>query len=330
MAKQKGRARPPPCRLLPAVQELLQHSPCSHAQLTAVLATATATATLPQPQAVPCRPGGHHEQGPRAFCSLRHSHLFFFSQTVITLRIRKQPTKAYCLLCLNSYRGTNERQPFPGASWRNQGGDPSVPTQEKAPLRPAAWAQCTGHWRWAEPLPHTKKCLRTARLPAWKPSPLPQITALTSPILMKMILLPGEYGPNKTYSKDFSIYFLRYWYLKCAKTPSQHTKERNWVNVNHKTTSAQGWCTGCNLQMCQSQIQAREEPSTSQHISSSQLSSRKGCSVLLSPSLHSTDIKSCRAAFCRSWDLHRLCISSEINYNSVPTGILILTSFSKR
>lgn len=80
MAKQKGRARPSPCRLLPPVQELLQHSPCSHAQLTAVLATATATATatLPQPQAVPCRPGGHHEQGLRAFCSLRHSHLFFF------------------------------------------------------------------------------------------------------------------------------------------------------------------------------------------------------------------------------------------------------------
>lgn len=108
---------------------------CSGAQLTALLATAT----LPSPG------GALGPAAPQAGAarSSRHSHLFF-SQTAITLRIRKQPTKAFCLLCLNSYKDTNECQPFPGASWRNQGSDPSVPTQEKAPLRPVAWAQQHG------------------------------------------------------------------------------------------------------------------------------------------------------------------------------------------
>lgn len=288
---------------------------CSGAQLTALLATAT----LPSPG------GALGPAAPQAGAarSSRHSHLFF-SQTAITLRIRKQPTKAFCLLCLNSYKDKTNVSHFLGLAGETRAVTPACQHKRKpCCVRPPGLSS-TGHWRRAEPLPRAKKRLRTARLPAWKPSPLPQITALTSPILMKMILLPGEYGSNKTYSKDFSIYFLKYWYLKCAKTLSQHTEERNWVNVNHKITSAQEWHTGCDFQMCQSRSglrRSRALPCTS--AAHSTAPGRAQCCS----APHYTALTP--VVFCRWWDLHRPCISSERNCNSVPTGILILKS-SKR
>lgn len=120
--------------------------------------------------------------------------------------------------------------------------------------------------------------------------------------------------------------------LKCAKMLAQHMKERNWVNVNvSKPQVHRNHALRLRFPVVtNNQIQAWEEPSTSP--ACQQLTThhrgRQRCSAL---NFTAPIIRATGTAFCRSLGLQGLCISHKLNYNSVPTGILILNfSFSKR
>lgn len=103
---------------------------------------------------------------------------------------------------------TNTRH-FPETMRETKAVKPAVSMEDKSHhcqrLR-AAWAQrSVGN---AEPLPHWEG-------PESDPAPSALNHSRKSPTLMGILIsLPGEYVSNKTYSKDFTIYFLEYLYTE--------------------------------------------------------------------------------------------------------------------